>query len=104
MKDTCHDRLLTCMTAFFFFTFFCTDFSRIQALEKIPDRDKPLYLVVFTIKLGDEADEGESHDGHQCELPGQSEHEDEVSCSLDAAAQEDVDVLGDEVAHLGGVS
>lgn len=67
-------------------------------------RDRPLYLVVFTIEMGDEADEGEPHDGHQRELPGYSEHEDKVTCSLDAAAQEDVDVLGDEVAHLGGVS
>lgn len=61
------------------------------------------YLVIITVELRDEADEGEPHDGHQRELPGNHPHEDEVSGRLDDAAQEDVDVLGDEVAHLSGV-
>lgn len=61
------------------------------------------HLVVFAVELRDEADEGKAHDGHQRQLPGQLPHEDKVSHRLDAAAQEHVDVLRDEVAHLGGV-
>ena len=63
-----------------------------------------LYLVVIAIKLRNDADEWESHDGHQCELPGQPEHEDEEADTLNDAPQEDVYILGDEVTHLGGVS
>ncbi len=65
---------------------------------------KILYLVVFAIKFRDEGDEGESHDGHECELPGHPKHEDEEASALDGAPQKDVDILGDEVTHLGGVS
>lgn len=61
-------------------------------------------LVVIAIKLRDEADEGECHDGHHGELPGYPEHEDKLPDCPDDVPQEDVDVLGDEVAHLGGVS
>lgn len=64
----------------------------------------PPYLVIIAVELRHEADEGESHNGHQRELPGNHPHEDEVSGRLDAAAQEDVDILRDEVAHLSGVS
>lgn len=63
-----------------------------------------LYLVVISIKFRDEGDERESHDGHQREPPGHPAHDDEVAGALDGVPQEDVDVLGDEVAHLGGVS
>lgn len=62
------------------------------------------HLVIITVDLGDEGDEGEPHDRHQRELPGHHAHKEEVPGALDAAAQEDVDVLRDEVAHLGGVS
>ena len=65
---------------------------------------KLLCLIVFSMEFRDEANEGESHDGHQAELPGDPEHEDEVAGALDGAPQEDVDILGDEVTHLGGVS
>lgn len=64
---------------------------------------KPLYLVVFAIKLGDQSDERESHHGDQSELPGHPKHEDDEAGALDDAPQKHVDVLGDEVAHLGGV-
>lgn len=73
-------------------------------METKEKTDTRRHLVVFAIQHGDEGDEGESHDGHQRELPRHPAHEDEVPDGLDAASQEDVDVLGDEVAHLGGVS
>lgn len=63
-----------------------------------------LHLVVIAVKLRDDGDERESHDGHQRELPGHSEHEDEEADALDGAPQEDVDIIGDEVTYLGGVS
>lgn len=65
---------------------------------------KLLHLVVFAVKPRDEGDEGESHDGHQRELPGHRKHEDEEASALDGAPQEDVDILSNEVTHLGGVS
>lgn len=64
----------------------------------------PTHLVVVTVELRDDADEGEAHDGHQRQPPGERPHEDKVSQCLDAGAQEDVDVLRDQVADLGGVS
>lgn len=78
--------------------------SILSANERINTDTKLLYLVVFAIKFRDDRDEGESHDGHQCELPGQPKHEDEEASALDDAPQKDVDILGDEVTHLGGVS
>lgn len=63
-----------------------------------------LHLIVLAIEFGNEADERESHDGYQCELPGHSKHEDKEANALDDTPQEDVDILGDDVTHLGGVS
>lgn len=61
------------------------------------------FLVVIPIESGDKGNERESHDGHQCELPGHPKHKDEEADALDHAPQEDVDILGDEVTHLSGV-
>lgn len=63
-----------------------------------------LYLVVIAIKFRDNGNERKSHDGHQCELPGHPKHEDEDANALDGAPQEDVDIQGKEVTHLGGIS
>lgn len=62
------------------------------------------YLVVFSIKLRDNSNERESHNGHECEFPGHLEHEDEEAGALDDAPQEDVNILGDEITNLGSVS
>lgn len=63
-----------------------------------------LYLVEFSINFGNQANKRKGQDRHHSELPGNSEHKDEESCRLNEAPQEDVDVLGDEVTHLRGVS
>lgn len=76
----------------------------LSANEMLTRGTNLLYLVIIAIKLRDDADERESHDGHQRELPGQPEHEDEEAGTLNDASQEDVHILGDEVTHLGGVS
>lgn len=61
------------------------------------------YLVVLPIHIGDDCDEGESHDGDQSQLPGHPEHEDEEPYALNHTPQEHVDVLRNQVTHLSSV-
>lgn len=61
------------------------------------------YLVILAIELGQHGNVRETHDGNECQLPRHAEHEDEESDCFNKAAQEQVDVLRDEVAHLRGV-
>lgn len=61
------------------------------------------YLVVLAVDVGHHHDDGEAHEGDQGELPGEAEHEDHHARDLDRVPQEDVDVLGDQVADHGGV-
>ena len=61
------------------------------------------YLVVLAIDVGHHHDDGEPHEGDQRELPREAEHEDHHACDLNRVPQEDVDVLGDQVADHGGV-
>lgn len=76
---------------------------REQAPSLAPTGDGPANLVVFPIKIRHHHDDGEAHESHQGQLPGEAEHEDDDPSGLDGAAQEDVDVLGDQVAHEGRV-
>lgn len=80
--------------AIFFFSFTCKTSCDIELL----------HLVVLSIQFRDHGNEREAHDGHQRELPGHLKHEDEESGALDDAPQEDVDILGDEITDLRGVS
>lgn len=61
------------------------------------------YLVILAVEFGEHSNVRETHYGDECQLPRHAEHEDEESDCLDEAAQEQVDVLRDEVAHLRGV-
>lgn len=61
------------------------------------------YLVVLAVDVGHHHDDGETHEGDQGELPREAEHEDHHTCDLNRIPQEDVDVLGDQVADHGGV-
>lgn len=61
------------------------------------------HLVIVAVELGQHADVRETHDHHERQLPRHPEHEDEEAHALDEAAQEQVEVLGDQVAHLRGV-
>lgn len=61
------------------------------------------YLVVLAVDVGHHHDDGEAHEGDQGKLPGEAEHEDHHARDLDRVPQEDVDVLGDQVADHGGV-
>lgn len=63
----------------------------------------PAYLVVLPIDIRHQHDDGEAHEGDQGELPGEAEHEEDDARGLHHVAQEDVDVLGDQVAHDGRV-
>lgn len=66
-------------------------------------RAAPAYLVVLPIDIRHQHDDGEAHEGDQGELPGEAEHEEDHARGLHHVAQEDVDVLGDQVAHDGRV-
>lgn len=61
------------------------------------------HLVILAVKLGEHGNVREAHDCDERQLPRHAEHEDEKSDCLDEAAQEQVDILRDEVAHLRGV-
>lgn len=60
-------------------------------------------LVIFAVKLGEHGEVREAHDGDERQLPRHAEHEDKESDCLDEAAQEQIDILRDEVTHLRGV-
>lgn len=68
-----------------------------------PSREGRAYLVVLAVDVGHCHDDGEAHEGEQGELPRQAEHEDHHARDLDRVSQEDVDILGDQVADHGGV-
>lgn len=65
--------------------------------------DRGAYLVVLAVDVGHHHDDGEAHEGDQGELPREAEHEDHHARDLDRVPQEDVDILGDQVADHGGV-